>query len=492
MLNSVKPESVGISSKNVTKFIKTLEKRGLVTHSVLLMRGNDIFAECYWKPFSKDFCHRMYSQTKSYVAVAIGLLEEDGKLCLDSKIVDLFPEKIDSEIPEHLKKQTVREMLTMQTCGDTPLWFYFNDTDRTHLYLNNNTAKIPSGMRFKYDSPGSQVLSSLVEKLSGKSLFDFLNERIFKYLGTFKTATILKTPNGDSFGDSALLCTSRDMASFARFVMNYGTFDGKRLMNESYLKTATSRIVDNNVTVFSAVFSYGYGYQFWRCQDGFAFNGMGAQLTLCLPQKDLIFVITSDNQGYSEADSLILTAFYDIIVDNLSDTPLPDDTGAYEEFVQLKDSLELRYLVGNTVSNFSKDINCKKYFCQENSAGITEFSFEFSGENEGKFKYKNSQGEKVINFGLGKNVFGKFPQLGYSNEVATEITTDGFMYDCAASAIWCEEQKLSLKIQIIDKYFGNMFATFSFKDNYATVTMRKTAEAFLDEYQGEWVAKKES
>ena len=77
MFKTVTPESVGISSALVEKMIRTLNRRGLAMHSVLMMRGEDIFAEYYWKPFDKDFCHRMYSQTKSFVGVAIGLLEED-------------------------------------------------------------------------------------------------------------------------------------------------------------------------------------------------------------------------------------------------------------------------------------------------------------------------------------------------------------------------------------------------------------------------------
>ena len=60
----------------------------------------------------------------------------------------------------------------------------------------------------------------------------------------------------------------------------------------------------------------------------------------------------------------------------------------------------------------------------------------------------------------------------------------GNKYDCAASADWPEERKLRLKIQIIDKYFGNGSMEFGFKDDMVGVYMTKTAEAFLDEYQG--------
>ena len=64
------------------------------------------------------------------------------------------------------------------------------------------------------------------------------------------------------------------------------------------------------------------------------------------------------------------------------------------------------------------------------------------------------------------------------------------MYDCAVSAAWAEEKKFLLRVQIIDDYLGNMFGVFSFKGDIATVTMEKNAEAFLDEYKGEMVARK--
>lgn len=488
MFRTVTPEEAGISSNQVTRLVKTLNKRGLVTHDLLLLRGNSIFAEYYWKPFHKDFCHRQYSQTKSFVSVAIGLLEEDGRLQLDDKIVDHFPEKIDSDVPEYLLRLTIRQMLTMETCSKVPTWFRHTDPDRTHLYLNENTAPIPGGMRFQYDSPASQVLSSLVEKLSGQPLFDFLNDRIFRALGAFQTATVLKTPNGDSFGDSAMVCTARDMAAFARFVMNYGTWNGRRLMNESYLRTATSRVVDNHETAFDHVYSYGYGYQFWRIRDGFAFNGMGAQFTLCYPEKDLIAVINGDNQGFPAAADLIITAIEDLILDELEARLLPADPESYAKALAIGDTLELAVMAGSSESDFAFQLSGRTYLCQENPTGITRFSFSFAPDGTGILHYTNAQGDKTLPFGLGKNVFGKFPQWGYSDLYCRVPTTNGFLYDCAASAAWGEPRKLLLRVQIIDRYFGNLFAIFSFRDDYATVTLQKTAEAFLDEYVGEFTA----
>lgn len=487
MFERITPEQAGISSRAVTRFIRKLNERGLAAHSVVLMRGDSIFGEFYWKPFDRDFGHRMYSVTKSFVGIAIGMLCDDGRLSLDDTIASFFPDKVDSELPAHLARQTIRDMLTMSTCGRTPYWFTDPDPDRTHLYLNRNSAHRPSGMCFEYDSPGSQVLCALVERLTGKAFFDFMNERLFSRMGTFKNATLLKTRTEDSFGDSSMICTTRDVASFARLLMNGGMWNGEQLVSADYVRAATSMQVDCDEIGFDAFSTHGYGYQIWRLRDGFFFNGMGCQFVFCLPALDLIFAINSDNQGYAAAGALIEAAFYDFIVDEMQDAPLPADPQAYAECEALADSLELMHIQGPAHSAFERELDGRLYLCDDNPTGITQFSLSFAGD-AGVLRYVNAQGEKELRFGLGRNEFGKFPQLGYSDEHAGAVTTNGFMYDCACSAAWREERKLLIKVQVIDRYLGTMLAMFSFKDDQAVVRMVKTAENFLNEYQGEFCA----
>ncbi len=485
---SVSPEKAGISSKAVKNYLDYLDYCGLATHGVIMMKGNDIFCEKYWEPFNKDFCHRMYSQTKSFVGIAIGLLEEEGKLSLDDLICEHFPEKIYTQTAENLKKQTIRDMLTMQTVdtGKT-CWFTAEENDRTRLYLNDVHSNRPAGAVWEYDSPGTQVLSALAEKLSGKSLFDYLKEKLFDKMGTFKTATILKTRTEDSWGDSAMLCTVRDIASFGRLLMQNGTWNGEQLINENFVKKATSKICDNSSTGFSDAFEQGYGYYIWRTKnDGFAFVGMGDQLTLCFPKQDLLFSITSDNQGYAPSRQLIVNGFIHQIANVISDKPIDEDEVSYKDLLNKKYSLCC--LEGDIQSPLKDKINLEKYFCEENRTGITEFSFEFISDNHGIFRYKNKQGDKELHFGLGENRFGSFPELGYSNDHGGSVTTDGFKYKCAVSAAFKDEHKFVIKTQIIDRYFANATFVFCFKDKYCHVKMVKTAEHFLEEYYGSFMA----
>ncbi len=492
MFRTVTPESVGLKSKYLEKFILGLEKRKIHMHSVLLCRGYDIFGEFYWAPFDADFCHRMYSQTKSYVSVAIGLLIEEGKLLIDDKIADYFPEKIDTPLHKSLKNQTVRQMLMMSTVGCGQDWFSNERRDRCKVYFNQRGENLRyPGTIWEYDSQASQVLACLVEKLAGKSLFDYLNDKIFSHLGTFKTATILKTPTGESWGDSALLCTSRDMLSFGRFVMNYGTYNGKRLMNESYLKEATSCLIDNQETAFNDVLGHGYGYQIWRTEkNGFAFVGMGDQLTVCLPDYDLIFVCTADNQGSEFSRELILSTFFDLIVENLESEALENDENAYQSMKNATQGLTLFALSGQKASPWQEKADNKKYVFFENELGLKELTIRFN-ESGGELCYTNANGEMVLPFSFNKNYFGKFPELGYSGEIGGERTHDGSKYDCATSGAWFCDNKLMIFSQIIDRYLGNVSMCFGFNEEHITVTFYKTAEDFLWNYSG-WACGKQA
>lgn len=486
MFEKVTPESVGVASGSILKFVKKLEKRGSKTHGILLARHGKIIYESYYKPYTVDSLHRMYSQTKSYVSIAIGLLEAEGKLSLSDKIGKHFPDKINNEI-EYLCDQTIEDMLLMSTVGKADSWFSVKEKDRTKHYLSSERKTHPSGTIWDYDSTGSQVLSSLVEKLSGKTLFDYLNEKVFSHLGTFKNAKILKAPNGDSWGDSALICTLRDMYSFGQLLLQGGSYQGKQLIPKDYIERATSKIVDNRGT-HESNYHRGYGYQIWRTiGDGFAFIGMGDQLTVCFPN-GVVFCCVCDNQGSGVIREIIFDALEEYILSTLRTAPILESQGAQAELEKYGSTRELYSVKGIPLSPFIKSISGKEYICKENEMGIKSLSLTFK-EDCGIFAYENAQGKKKIPFGINKNVFGNFPQYGYSQEYGRTKTTDKSTYKDAVSLCALEEKKLFMYVQIIDQYLGNLGIQFGFKDDLLYATFDKTAEDFLEEYKGSLVAK---
>lgn len=478
MIVATTPGKAGISETHIAAFMKEMQASDINFHSVLMLRGNGIFFEKYWEPFNAQKPHRMYSVTKSFVSIAIGCLVDEGKLSLDDRIVDYFPDKLPAQVHPFLRAQTIRDMLTMRTCFHSRNWFQPGVQDRTAFYFSQPVDK-PAGTLFEYDSNGSYILGVLVERLSGRSLLDYLKEKVLNHIGGFEGAQILKTPDGTPWGDSALICTPRDLLRFARFVMNGGIWDGKRLLSEAYVRAATSRQADNNLEGNTAYNRYGYGYQIWRHVCGFSFNGLGGQFAICVPEKDFIFVCTADMQLSSDSQNALL---FQAVKRHMID-PLDGDFPVHAAF-DLDAPLKLSVARGQKHSAFREQISGNTYRLDENPMGIRWLRLELD-DDAGCLIYENAQGEKQLPFAMKRNLFCKFPQAGYSDEYGNVHECNDFRYDCAVSAGWVDTQTLQMRVQIIDRYFGLLIVTFAFRDK-AVVGLRmcKSAEDFLDEYDG--------
>ena len=464
------PEEMGIATSAIREYVNVLEESRLATHNLIIYRKGKILYEQYWAPFHREFRHRMYSVTKSFVSLAIGFLEQEGKISLDDPLSKYFPKESSHSHPCQ-KAQTIRHTLMMATAMPNRNYFRDKPTDRVaHYFDKPDMGAKPSGTVFNYDSEGSFVLCALVERVSGMKFTDFLKDRLFDKIGV-EEVDCLECPGGHSWGDSALLCRPIDLLRVAEFCMK----KGEGILNESYVTAATSKQIDNASNGLNEYEDQGYGYQFWRSYDNsFFFNGMGCQFALCIPDKEIIMVYNGDNQGNSAAKKIVFENFFRLI-SRPAGEPLPPTAE------QLPQNLQLYYPKGEKHAAIEQEINGKVYKMNPNPMGISALSLEF-GEDEGILRYTNAQGKKELSFGLCKNVFGDFPQAGYSDRVGSQ--SGDRLYRCAASAAWVGEKNLILKVQIIDTYFGNLTVNIGFDGKGIGLLMKKNAEWFLLEYEG--------
>ena len=485
MLKYTTPEKKGISSKNIEKYIKLLESRRLSTHDIIIMRGGEVLFEKYWEPFDESFLHRMYSVSKSVLSLAVGVAIDEGYLSLSDKIADLMPEEIKLQSDENMRALTLRDMLMMSTAKTPEHWFDARHPDRVKFYFENESKfSRPGGTIYEYDSPGSFVLGAILERRVGMPMMDYLRPRVLDKIGVSEGAKCLKCPGGHSWSDSAVLCTARDLLRFGMLTMNGGKWNGDQLISEEYIRAATSKQIDNSTGGLESFCTQGYGYLFWRTWDNsYFFHGMGCQLCICVPDKDIIFVYNGDNQGNDLAKSLIIDNFFDYIARPASDVELPEDKAAEEELRRYTDTLKLYAAKSTHSRDFEKRINGKIFTLNENPMGIKRITFGFT-DGVCSMHYTNAQGDKTLYFGIDKNAFGLFPEEGYSKEVGSQFA-EGHYYKCAASGAWIEPQKLFIRVQVIDEYLGILNMTFGFKDEDTVgIYMCKTAEDFFGTYQG--------
>ena len=109
------PESLGIPSGAIEAFLEALQKKSLCMHGFMLIRHGKVAAEGYWPPFDENRSHRMFSVSKSFTSVAIGMLIGEGKITLDTRPADIFPEYLPSQPHPYVMEATVRDLLVMAT-----------------------------------------------------------------------------------------------------------------------------------------------------------------------------------------------------------------------------------------------------------------------------------------------------------------------------------------------------------------------------------------
>ena len=478
------PESMGLSSKVIENYLKSLDAAHLVTHDIIIARGDSILFETYVPPFTAGDTHRMYSVSKSIVSLAVGFALDDGLLSLDDPVDKYFAKELEGQTDENFRHMTVRNMLMMATAKHPQNWFAARTDDRVRYYFQNPTAftRTP-GTMFEYDSTGSFVVGALIERLTGMKFMDYLRGKLFDKIGVSEKAHCLTCPGGHSWGDSACLMTPRDLLLCARFTLNGGSWEGKQLVSADYIREATSCLISTDEGK-GIVSDSGYGYYIWKTfGEGFFFNGMGCQFAVCVPEKDMILIYNGDNQGIEGAIVPIIHGFFEQIIPAVSDAALPDDPAAQASLASYANGMKLTAAWMEKTSPMAQKVSGVTYTLNENPMGMTEFTLTLDGA-EGNFSYHNAQGDKSFAFGMGENRFGVFPQDGYSKEIGSVPGDE--RYRCAASAAWKTPDTLYMKVQLMSDYFGNFDAYFTFSEDGKTVSvsMEKHAEDFLSEYNG--------
>lgn len=482
-----KPEEVGISSGDIREFVEKLEEYGLCMHSVMVIRYGKIVAEGYWKPFDENFRHRMYSVSKSFVAGAIGLLLDEGKINLTDRVCTYFPEYPEDTLHPYTRDTTIRDLLIMATPFELTYSLWGNGRNRKYWVESFFTAKPnkPAGTVFCYDTTATFMLNVLVERITGMPFMDFLYERILHKLDFSENPKCIKSPDGYSWGGSGVLCTTLDLAKFAYIFLRGGNVNGEQLLSEQFVKEAISKQIESDTFgVGGGIYTtFGYGYQIWRLdENGFAFNGMGNQHAFCYPDKDLMVICTADNQGKQpECARILFPAVRDLIVRRCKNSSLPENDTEYTALSEKLASLQLLLPNGEKKSTCMEKINNVTYKLIDNSLGWEWVKFVF-GENTGTMYYKNVRGEKSLTFGYGEYVKGELPETDYSGD--TIDTPLGRGYKCVGAGVWPEETHLLLRFNVIDEYIGNLNFSFAFTGDRVGFRATKTAEGFLEDYNG--------
>lgn len=294
-----------LSSEWIYKFYRELENNGIENHALLIMKGGETVFEKYSYPYSSDMPHTMFSVTKSVVSTAVGFAISEGLFSLDSKILPFFPEYKHCESDEW-ENVTVRSLLTMQSNKE----FSFTQDmtgDYVEIFMKAPFRKKNRG--FLYSNNDVHVISSLIQRLSGMNLADYLMPRLFEPLGIKKPQWETDS-KGECIGGTGAYLTARDLAKICRCYADGGKYGGVQVIPEEWTREATKI----QVPLSGRENEDGYGYLFWMNKGAFSMNGMFGQLVEYFPQYDAVVVSLNsvvNDTAHSRLVSEVLTKAFE-------------------------------------------------------------------------------------------------------------------------------------------------------------------------------------
>lgn len=477
----------------VADFIRRLQADGLTMHGFAMSDRGKLAAEGYWAPFTWESLHRMYSVGKSFVSLAIGLLQEEGRLHLDDRICSYFPDKCpEGRVHPWIGQMTIRNMLTMTTCHrQTTYKRYKGDWVESFFHVAPDN---PPGAVFSYDTSSTHVLAALVERLSGKKLMEYLREKAFDRIGVSKEAYYMEDPYGVSQGGSGLNCTLRDLLAVAQLVTDGGRCQGEQLLPEGYLNEALSCQI---TTIQQPVYDeqFGYGYQIWMGRHGsFYFYGIGGQLAVCFPKERFVLVTMGDTLDNKNGIKDIFDAFdasiYPWIAgrgtseaeapgSSTSEAKTPGcSTGAEEAgTVCLEDMLQALALApvpGERSSAAESEADGREYVFEENPLQVSRLRVHFSDQGGSLYMAKEGRDFELA-FGRDGYVRGIFPWKLGNPPVSAQ---------CLCHGAWVMTDYLYIRCHILGENMAKLAIGLRFQDGRVTIKLQKGADDALKSFEG--------
>ena len=439
------PEAEGIRSEAIAEFFQALDEGGYEVHGLMILRHDKVVAEHWWAPYGPQYPHAMYSATKSFTGAAIGFAVQEGLLKVSDKVQDFFPDLMPENPAPELSRLTVEHLLTM-SAGHARTQYPGSGTDQVRSFLAMDYAHEP-GTSFAYNITCSHMLSNIITRVTGLTLYEYLKPRLLDPLGIRDVVWEMDL-DGRNMGNGGMHSKTSDLAKFGIFLKNKGKWNGKQLLDPAWVEAMTTPHIFQRPELSEEENmkddgGQGYGYQVWMGRHN-SYRAIGGQnqLIMVIPEYDL--VVASNGQIGDEAgfNSLIYK-----MLDGMGDKRLKPNKDFDLNAAIAGYALRRPFPVTRTgPSVISRTL---RYRMHQNSYGLTGISFRFDASGNMYLTLETAFAVHNIPFGFNDWLMGEtdrtffFGGTVYANTMGTTpVTTAGY---CAwADALELDAFYLSL------------------------------------------------
>ena len=281
--------------------------------NLLILQGGKVRLERYGLGFDGNGRWTSFSVAKSFTSTLAGAAVKDGFIkSLDDKVSRYIPEMKGSAYDD----VSVRQLLTM-TSGVAWNEDYadpqsdvarFNNhqpeagVDALVSYLRRLPRAAPAGERWNYSTGETNLVGVLINRATGRTLADYLEEKVWRPAGMQQDGTWLLSKSGQEISGCCMQAAARDYARFGQFILEGARAGGASILPDGWLQEATRKHADIGAP------GRGYGYQWWTYDDGsYSARGIFGQGIFIDPKRELV-IVTNANWGGGARDPQALPA----------------------------------------------------------------------------------------------------------------------------------------------------------------------------------------
>lgn len=432
-LPRVAPTSVGIEPKQLTLLYDSLLTSDLTElHHLMVVVDGKVAGEIHPAPFKANHKHTLYSVSKTFTAVAVGLAVDDGLLSVEDELVKFFPQYAST-----IKGIKIKDVLTMRSGFKTNGGMRNSQLDWVDYYLSRPLVADP-GTKYSYDSIETYLLSVVVQQVTGKDVLALLNERVFFPMG-IDDVEWEKCPKGFVTGGWGIYMTAEAQAMFGQLLLQKGNWNGCQLVSEKWVdEMMTVRVVRKA--------SNDYGYQIWLCEYPGAWRADGAygQYIIIVPQKNMVVVLNqcSKSKGWPERGNI-----WNTVVKKSHGCAIEGEPDELEELAKFEAKASLPLLKGNATNALMKKYDGKEYKLPKNKLGWKSIKFNFD-VNKFTLDVVDADGKKSA-IAMGYNEWLMSELAGYPHySISAKGRFTGITgpFTTGACYAWNNDNTLSAKI----------------------------------------------
>ena len=292
------PNHKNYNAVTATQTLDSINKAN-ETVAYVIIKNDSIWYENYYDGFNENSKTNSFSMAKSYVSGLLGKALMEGYIkSLDQPVSDFLP-----TFNEGLAaKMTVGDLSSMASGTNWDEKYYSPLSITTRAYFDDDLEKVMLGLKvvtasgeaFKYASGDTQMLAMVIEKATGKKLYNYLAESFWKPLGS-ENATLWQVDSKDHDLVKAYCCiasNAKDFARFGKLYKDHGKWNGQQILDSAFVAKSVKPVHPNG-----AMYGYGWWLKTIGSKQFFMMRGHLGQYVIVEPNDNIIIVRLGHSKG---------------------------------------------------------------------------------------------------------------------------------------------------------------------------------------------------